>query len=134
MAVAHHRQMYLDAPADPIMRAMRADLEPLYLAAGVDLVLAAHAHTYARTCAVRRGQCEKTGPVYIVDGTAGAYTGSGNQGISCEQPRQPFANPLHRAQDCMWGWSTLAVNATTLQWVHKRWDSGDVSDSITLTK
>jgi hypothetical protein len=34
----------------------------------------------------------------------------------------------------MWGWSTLAVNATTLQWVHKRWDSGDVSDSITLTK
>lgn len=93
-------------------------------------------HTYARLCPLKRGACtpDKKGPVYIVDGTAGAYTGGGNQGHSCEQPKPPFADKAVLAKDCMWGWSTLSVNATTLEWVHKRWDTGDVSDSLTLSK
>ena len=93
-------------------------------------------HSYVRTCALRRGACtpDGTGPVYIVDGTAGAYTGGGNQGRSCTQPKPPFTDKAVLAKDCMWGWSTLSVNATTLEWVHKRWDTGDVSDSLKLSK
>ena len=93
-------------------------------------------HSYVRTCALRRGACtpDGTGPVYIVDGTAGAYTGGGNQGHSCAQPKPPFTDKAVLAMDCMWGWSTLSVNATTLEWVHKRWDTGEVSDSLRLSK
>eukprot|EP01047_Picozoa_sp_COSAG01_P073336 COSAG01_NODE_11928_length_1834_cov_1.332565_3_plen_119_part_00 len=117
-------------------------LSPMHITAhGVDVVISAHKHTYTRTCAVKDRRCvgDQSGktpaaaPVYIVDGTAGAYTGSGNQGFSCVQPKPDPANGV-MAQDCMWGWSTLQANRSSLVWRHWRWLHGDLSDSLTLTK
>ena len=91
LVVVVHRQIYTDlaVPSDPVQAAMQLNLEPILIAHGVDVVLTAHLHTYKRTCAVKDRKCVAAGaaaPVYIVDGTAGAYTGGGNQGFSCVQP------------------------------------------------
>ena len=149
--VAHHRMIWLDALGAPsaLESHMQQTLEPLYIEHGVDLVLSGHAHTYARHCAMRHGVCQtdagglapglrrqhtrhtQNAPVYIVDGTAGAYTGGGNQGVSCTQPTDN--TPPTLARDCMWGWSRMAVNRTALHWEHLRW-TGNVSDEVVLRK
>lgn len=99
-------------------------------------MLTAHEHTYARMCRLKRGVCAAAGedaPLYIVDGTAGAYTGSGAEGSDCTLPRPPF-DAVTEAKDCMWGWSTVEANATSLTWQHKRWSTGETVDAVTLTK
>ena len=135
VVVVHHRQIFGwgEHTGDPVQAAMQKHLEPLYIRHGVNVVLTAHKHTYSRTCAMQLGQCvNKGGVVYVVDGTAGAYTGEGSQGFTCKQPLPPFTDPGVRALDCMWGWSELEASATELRWTHRRWDSGNVSDSFQL--
>ena len=105
MIVAHHRMIWLDALGAPsaLESHMQQTLEPLHR----ELVLAGHAHTYARHCAMRHGVCQtdtggpapglrqqhtqhmQNAPVYIVDGTAGAYTGGSREGGG-------FVHPAHR--------------------------------------
>ena len=70
----------------------------------VDVVLAGHEHLYMRMCSIRGGRCADDAPVYIIDGTGGAYTGipGSNEGFYCQQPQPPFADPTILAQDCMW--------------------------------
>ena len=117
---------------------MQQDLEPLYIEHKVDVVLSGHEHTYARMCALKHDKCvagSGAAPIYIVDGTAGAYTGAGTQGVSCEQPKPPFpAGSNFEAKDCVWGWSTLEVDAKSFRWEHKRWSTGEVVDSVELAK
>ena len=71
-----HRPMYnsFDDGDWVINMGMRQALEPLYLQAGVDLVLSGHYHSYLRTTSVRNLTVDATGasPVYVTVGTGGA--------------------------------------------------------------
>ena len=107
LVVASHRQIYLGTYKDTHVLAA---FEPVFLRHRVDLVLMAHDHLYARMCAKRDGVCASDGdaPVYIVDGTTGAYSpgrnNENNWGTSCKQPQPPFPNGSnYLAKDCMWG-------------------------------
>ena len=86
-------------------------------------------------CALKNGLCDASGPTYIVDGTAGAYTGNSytGEGYNCSLPSGPFDSPIV-AEDCMWGWSRLEATSTTLTWQHLRWLTGEVGDEVTLVK
>jgi hypothetical protein len=72
--------------------------------------------------------------VYVVDGSAGAYQAGPTKGASCEQPRPPFAQPTVRALDCVWGWATLSATPDEMRWQRRRWDTGEVTDELTLAR
>jgi len=141
VVVMSHRPVYNGGLATSgLMGRMQQDLEPLFIMHNVDVVLTAHVHTYVRMCAMRLGKCvpsNESAPVYIVDGSAGSYTAGGwpnitGEGRSCPLPTA-FEAPIV-AGDCMWGWSRLVANRTSLLWEHLRWKDGTISDSITLQK
>jgi len=56
---------------------LRANLEPLFEATRVDVVVAGHVHQYERTAPVRNGTVRPAGtaPVYVVVGNAGDVEG-----------------------------------------------------------
>jgi hypothetical protein len=196
--VVCHRQIYTgggESGPTSFAGKLQSELEPLFIQHSVDVVLAAHAHTYQRMCAQKNGKCVPTGvrcaffdgilhsriaedatgshafapleasehaddqwhssrvftplpvdavisvqtlkvaaPIYIVDGTAGAYTGAGDEGYSCNQPKGPFPGTTLLAEDCTWGWSTLEANQTDLEWRHYRWENGTLGDVVALRK
>ena len=117
------------------MQREQEELEPVFIDNSVDLVLTAHEHEYSRMCAMKGGVCDETGPTYVVDGTAGAYTNNADtgEGYNCTLPTGPFTEPVV-AEDCMWGWSTLEATATELKWRHMRWLTGETGDEATLVK
>ena len=69
-----HRPYYGNTVARflPEDKQMRKQLEPLMLQYKVDLVLFGHIHQYQRTCRMVEYNCNSSGPVYNVVGTAGA--------------------------------------------------------------
>lgn len=120
---------------------------PPFFLGKVDLVISGHIHSYLRSCATWNGKCvddrsngsgdaSEKGIVYVVDGTAGAYSGVAGtgEGYNCTLPQPPFAHAGVLAEDCMWGWSKIKADETQLLWQHKRWLTGDVGDEVTIQK
>ena len=103
--VNFHRQMYtsqLPNSTEHVMaQHMRAELESLFLSAGVNLVLNGHQHSYERSCAVFNTSCVESGkaPVYLIIGTAGAPLGSGwlRRSMECGT-HIPIRLPARRSQ------------------------------------
>lgn len=94
--LALHRPLYVPFPHKAnreFGRVLRAALEPLLLAAGVDVVLAGHVHAYARSCPVAAKVCAPDGygddgpapprgPIHFTLGTGGRRL----SGVSTNQP------------------------------------------------
>ena len=112
---------------------MRAAMEPLFLSAGVDLVLTGHVHAYERTHAVADGKIdEKNGIVHVTIGDGGNREEFATPWL----PDQPAWSAL---REYAYGWGTLALNSTHLVWEWLRNDDpwnppGErVGDSFVLT-
>eukprot|EP00929_Paragymnodinium_shiwhaense_P032449 TRINITY_DN17977_c0_g1_i1.p1 TRINITY_DN17977_c0_g1~~TRINITY_DN17977_c0_g1_i1.p1 ORF type:complete len:613 (+),score=81.11 TRINITY_DN17977_c0_g1_i1:109-1947(+) len=139
LIVAQHREIFNGGRETTGLHGYQQEhLEPLYLQHKVDLVLTAHVHTYVRMCALKYGKCVKDdedAPVYIIDGTAGAYTedAASGEGRNCTQPAGPFPEPI-LAEDCSWGWGRITADRSALKWEHLRWFDGKVTDDVTLRK
>jgi hypothetical protein len=76
IVVTGHRPLYTSSnvPSDHLFAEhIRLELEDIFMAYGVDFVLAGHYHQYERTCAVYNNSCYQAGnaPVHMVIGTAG---------------------------------------------------------------
>ena len=117
VVVVSHRPIYLGGKdtSGGLMQRLQEDLEPLFVDNGVDLVLTAHEHEYVRMCALKGGLCDGSGPTYIVDGTAGAYTANAatGEGYNCTLPAGPFTAPIV-AEDCMVSRSTPPTHSPSL--------------------
>lgn len=118
-----HRPMYSQevASADPVM--IRA-IEPLLLAANVDVALWGHDHVYARSCPiVSNGTCapapddgnlvgaSTNTPVHVVCGTAGAFRDDppGNGTAASWVVAMESCEGCHH-----WGYCQFVANTTTL--------------------
>eukprot|EP00929_Paragymnodinium_shiwhaense_P022736 TRINITY_DN14441_c0_g1_i3.p1 TRINITY_DN14441_c0_g1~~TRINITY_DN14441_c0_g1_i3.p1 ORF type:complete len:797 (-),score=149.12 TRINITY_DN14441_c0_g1_i3:502-2781(-) len=132
LIVAQHREIFNGSTAQGgVQGYMHEHLEPLYLKHGVDVVLAAHVHTYSRTCPLKQGKCvlpDEAAPVYILDGLAGSYTldEQSKMGRECQQPTG-FQKPV-LAQDCTWGWGRITAQRQWLKWEHVRWNDSKVGN------
>ena len=141
VVVVLHRQVFTGGVfGGTLADRMQRDLEPLLLHGKADLVVSGHVHSYLRVCAQKHGKCVNTtagesAPAYVVDGTAGAFTGvsTNGEGYSCSLPQPPFSHPGIAARDCMWGWSRIRANRTHLRWQHRRWLTGDIVDELIIT-
>lgn len=130
---AGHRPMYIDSSWDDgtpycdqgFARTLRATLEPLLLAAKVDLAMWGHHHSYQRTCAVASTACQPGAPVHVVVGTAGYDL------------RGAFLNPpppyTIKALDTFWGYSRIHASRTELTFEFVADVDGSVQDSFVLT-
>jgi hypothetical protein len=77
VAVQLHRPMFSSGELDELDLLLQKTYHSLFLSHAVDLVLCGHMHYYERMCAIGADlTCVKPGaglgPVYIVDGSAGA--------------------------------------------------------------
>ena len=112
LIVGMHRPMY-NARNDSdwvINEGMRAELEALFLAARVDLVLSGHYHNYLRTTPVANmtGMGSGEAPVYITVGTGGA--------TYHEEPIRTDAGQWVAAQDVEWGFLLVeTANSSALR-------------------
>jgi hypothetical protein len=101
-----HRPFYCSnanswcGPADAVPNPVRAALEPLFLAGGVDIVLAAHEHSVELTWPVAQGRATQfnylnpAAPVHIIAGAAGCNENKGE----CLNPMGPAAGNWSRAR------------------------------------
>ena len=89
---------------------MMAALEPLMLLHGVDVVFAAHVHTFERTVPMSHGQPDPCGPVYITVGTGGNWGAGAHEWAAGPPPVFTAA----RARDS--GHGSLAVTRASMTW------------------
>ena len=140
--VMHHRPLYCpDMLFDCYSRAnkMRASLEDVYVAGGVDVVLNGHVHSASRTWPVKdngthveRSFDSPTAPVHITSGAAG-----NREGISIQwsDPLPKYTawtlpdSPPHTG----FGIFDVTPTAMTWSWVDAEAD-GKVIDRFTITK
>ena len=112
LVVGMHRPMY-NARNDSdwvINEGMRGELEQLFLATRVDLVLSGHYHNYLRTTPLANMTVMGDGeaPVYITVGTGGA--------TYHEEPIRSDAGQWVAAQDVEWGFLLVeTMNSTALR-------------------
>lgn len=119
-----HRPLYSSSKVDKIGVLMLDQFVPLFQKYNVDMVLSGHQHFYERMCAIKDGECGQ-GPVYIVDGSAGAES---------DPASTPFSNHTMYKDFLTWGYSRLAINQTTLMWTHYHTNSTLPVDQVTLQK
>ena len=103
---------------------MRRQLEPLLVRHRVDLVLFGHIHQYQRTCAMVDLECNASGPVYSVVGTAGATT---------QVPWASHPKWLVQRSD-LFGITKMVANASHM---HVRWFldvNGSIGDEYYIEK
>jgi hypothetical protein len=76
LIVTQHREMYHAARDElAVQLGYIANLEPLFMQFGVDLVMMGHIHNTMRSCAIYNWTCVEDGrraPVYVVSGSSGA--------------------------------------------------------------
>ena len=139
--VGGHRPMYCTDKGNSeqcgsFASTLRGLVESTFLAAGVDVVVAAHEHGYERTYRVANGAVTSTSyegagaPVYIVNGAAGNR--EGNEKPAGNQPWSAF-------QDGSVGYSVLTVTgapagAAVLRWQHFASAGAVLLDSWNITK
>ncbi len=135
LIVMQHTPWYTSNAHHPMTEGapMRAAMEPLFLGAGVDLVLTGHVHAYERTHAVADGKIdEKNGIVHVT-------IGDGGNREEFATPWLPDQPPWSALREYAYGWGTLALNSTHLVWEWLRNDDpwnppGErVGDSFVLT-
>ena len=135
LIVMQHTPWYTSNAHHPMTEGapMRAAMEPLFLSAGVDLVLTGHVHAYERTHAVADGKIdEKNGIVHVT-------IGDGGNREEFATPWLPDQPPWSALREYAYGWGTLALNSTHLVWEWLRNDDpwnppGErVGDSFVLT-
>lgn len=126
-----HRPMYVDSTYSGTPYSdqgyatlMRETLEPLLVAAKVDLALWGHHHSYQRTCPIISSNCVTDGPVHVVVGTAG-YELTKNF-----FPVRP--SYFVTAINDYWGFATITATPSTLHLDFVTVDNGTVRDSFTL--
>ena len=101
--------------------------EPLFAAAGVELVLTGHHHSYQRTCGALAGRCAHRAPVYLVAGHAGA----GLHGVAaggCSQPGSVYAKVVNDVH----GYLVAEANATALVIRALRSDNNEEMDRVVI--
>ena len=99
--------------------------EDLLIEYEVDLALWAHYHSYESTCPMQKGQCTPGAPVHIVVGTAG-------KDLDTEDY---YSVPWSWFHENNYGYGKLTqVSRSKLQWQWVENISGQVKDSVTLTK
>jgi len=111
LIVVMHTPWYTSNAHHPMSEgaAMRAAMEEMLLAAGVDVVVNGHVHAYERTHRVARGKRDDQGIAHITVGDGGN--------------REHFALPWLPAQpdwsalrEYAYGWGTLELNETHAVW------------------
>jgi len=124
--VGAHRFFYIDSSTEGRDAAAGAELlaalEPIFVANGVDLVIAGHHHSYQRTCRVVAGACDDVGPMHVVAGNAGA----GLSGVSAAWPA------IFRAVILEHGFLKLSANETHLLGSARRSMDGTEMDAFAL--
>lgn len=132
LIVALHRPIYNgynDSDWDIAVAAAQV-LEPLFVAAGVDLVLAGHYHNYLRTGSLRNFTVDPSGlsPVYITVGTGGATYHN-------ESVRSDAAD-WTLATDAEWGFGIVETfNRSALRWTFRRnVDGGAIGDEVWIVR
>jgi predicted phosphodiesterase len=131
--VVMHQPLYTSDPQStlPEVQAMRADLAPIFEAAGVDVVFAGHVHAYERTFPLAAGApvaqgtepnyTDPPGPVYVVTGGGGL-------------PLDPIpgdALTAHSESRFNFVWVQISDSVLTLE---ARDQAGTLFDMATITK
>lgn len=127
LIVTHHRPMYAGhATQTEWGRHVAAELEPLYVAHGVDVVFSAHNHLYMRSCPMVNGTCVAAGgrgPVHVLDGSGGAY-------LSCYDADAPYV----RFSKCGFGYTRVTATPRQLTLEHIEVNTTRVIDAATLDR
>jgi len=120
-----HRPLYSSSIVDPTGDLMKQKFVPLFEKYNVDVVLCGHQHFYERQCAIKAGECDDSGPTYIVDGSSGAES---------DPTSTPPSKFTKYKEFSLWGYSRLVVNRDSLTWAHFDTNSTDPVDQVTLHK
>lgn len=128
LVVMGHRPMYSSEKyqADGIVcHHLREALEDMFYQYQVDLALWGHYHSYERTCAVYRRQCNPHGTTHITVGSAGCQLDSAGT----------FQTAWSRHFEVNFGYGRITVaNSSALLWEFVRNVDKSVSDSVWLRK
>jgi len=130
IVITGHRMMYttqLQEMGDWVVSEhMKAEMEDLIYENKVNLMLVGHQHSYERSCAVYKRECQPDGKgtVHIVVGSAGAGLEPG--GFSTALGKWSLA----RIQD--WGYTRIAADDKSLNIQFLLNSSGEIFDEVTL--
>ncbi|MCB9742541.1 MAG: metallophosphoesterase [Alphaproteobacteria bacterium] len=116
--VSFHRPIFTLAKSAP-KDDFRAQLHPLFVEHGVDLVLQAHNHSYERF--------EVDGLTYIVDGGGGALL----YDVDAQVEERPEEVPWRLASDRSFGFTIFTVDGDTIQ-LHRHDGAGELIDEVAV--
>lgn len=121
-----HRAMYeseLYPSQWAVALGLRQSLEDLLYEYKVDVAFWGHYHSYERTCAAYKGECNEDGTTHIVVGTAGAWLDGENYYTKQEWTEKFIA-------DFGYCRVTTTRNEMTIQFIHN--EDGSIGDEVVL--
>ena len=108
-----------------VAQGLRKILEPVLLAARVDVVFAGHYHSFQRTCACANMSCEDGGIVHYTQGAAGA---------ALDDITLYPSTVVEKTLLGVFGFSTVTANRTALVLEFVDSVDGKVADTVVLRK
>jgi hypothetical protein len=133
VVVTQHRHIYhMSLVEEEVQRGYIANLEPVFVRFGVDLVLMGHTHDYQRTCPIQNWTCTPGAPVYVTTGASGALLEGAAGGYG---PVPALASAVEFFDGNRTGFSTVAVlnrSHLRLRW-HANAD-GSIADESYIIK